>query len=420
MHDDDKQTGVPLEPAGLTYLRGRLSDVSLGELVWAGPRAAQFLVRSASRHLRADEHRHPEIPTRATTWGTAASVFLDEVMLAFMATTRLHRNDIELDRILDETTQAIAALDRARVPDDPTRLHPEPADPMVTLRPQSYRGIRYQHLTFPSGYEPVVELPGSTRWMSIGPNRTAHAYVLTHRAPRPWIVNLHGFGMGRPSDVVALRALHFHRDLGLNVIQPVFPLHGPRAPDDSAEQTFSLDYLNNVHSLCQAVSDTRSAMAWARSDHGASSFTLHGVSMGGYTAALVAGVSDDIDCVIAGVPTVDMAWVLRRHIPEPDRVPLDSRGLLGPMVEKVHAPVSPLAFEPRVPVDRRFVYAGVADRMATPGQAHRLWMHWDQPPVLWYRGSHVSFAWSREVRRFVDRAVRLGTGVGIRAEGSRP
>jgi hypothetical protein len=65
-----------------------------------------------------------------------------------------------------------------------------------------------------------------------------------------------------------------------------------------------------------------------------------------------------------------------------------------------------------VPADRRFVYAGIADRMATPGQAHRLWKHWEEPTVCWYRGSHVGFTWSREVRTFVDDALVASGVVG--------
>jgi hypothetical protein len=91
--------------------------------------------------------------------------------------------------------------------------------------------------------------------------------------------------MGNPSDLLALRALHYHRDLGLNVIQPVFPVHGPRSGGPEGEQALALDFLNNLHSVSQAIWDTRRIMAWARAEHGATSFAVHGVSMGSYASA---------------------------------------------------------------------------------------------------------------------------------------
>jgi len=394
------------EPAGVSYLRGRLTDLPLGELVRAGPRTARFLVRAASRSFRLGDRRYPEIPTRMMTFGTAASVLLDELMLAFMASTRLDSDEAGLDRIAEETEAANALLEAAGIFEDPTRLHPEPGAPRVKRRASTYNGIRYQDVSFDSEYEPVIDLPGTTRWLSSTSNQIAHSYVLQHREPRPWLVNLHGFGMGNPSDLLALRALHYHRDLGLNVIQPVFPVHGPRSSGPGGEQALTLDYLNNLHAVSQAIWDARRIMAWARAEAGATSFAVHGVSMGGYVAALLAGLVDDLDCVIAGVPTVDLAWVMRRNVPEDEREALDDRGLLGGMADRIHEPVSPLCFEPKLPVSRRFVYAGVADRMATPGQAHRLWEHWGKPPVLWYRGAHIGFAWSREVRQFIDDALR--------------
>ena len=54
---------------------------------------------------------------------------------------------------------------------------------------------------------------------------------------------------------------------------------------------------------------------------------------------------------------------------------------------------------------------GLADRLATPGQAQRLWLHWDRPAIHWYPGNHVGFFWSRELGEFVDSAV-VSSGLG--------
>jgi hypothetical protein len=82
-----------------------------------------------------------------------------------------------------------------------------------------------------------------------------------------------------------------------------------------------------------------------------------------------------------------------------------AHGALGAAADDVHRLVSPLAMECRVPRERRFVFAGLADRMSTFGQARRLWLHWDRPALATYPGGHLGFFWSNEVKRFVDDAL---------------
>ena len=74
---------------------------------------------------------------------------------------------------------------------------------------------------------------------------------------------------------------------------------------------------------------------------------------------------------------------------------------MGGVAEDVYRVVSPLSFEPKVPRDRRYIFAGYGDRLATPEQARRLWEHWDKPRISWYSGNHVGYLWSRQVEAFL-------------------
>ena len=67
---------------------------------------------------------------------------------------------------------------------------------------------------------------------------------------------------------------------------------------------------------------------------------------------------------------------------------------------------SPLSFPCKVARDRRFIYAGLLDRWVRPGNVHTLWQHWDEPSILWYEGSHLSFPFERSVHAYVDDALR--------------
>src|SRR5207302_5100337 len=80
-------------------------------------------------------------------------------------------------------------------------------------------------------------------------------------------------------------------------------------------------------------------------------------------------------------------------------------GALGPRAVDVHRVVSPLVLSPKPERDRRFLFAGIGDRMSTSRQARRLWEHWDRPKMAWYAGGHVGFFFAGDVSRFVEEAL---------------
>jgi len=310
----------------------------------------------------------------------------------------------EVPRLAADVDAALAAYEVNPWADDPTSFYvapPAPDRPQST--PRRLGKVRYSLLSFDSGYAPHQGIPGSGRWMDLQGSDRAHAFVLQHREPgRPWLVNLHGYSSGKPMDLLAFRAQHHHQ-LGWNVIHPILPLHGLRArrPNRSGQGFLTLDYVQHLHSFGHAVWDVRRCLAWVR-EQGASSIALHGVSLGGMMTALLGAVEPGIDQAIAGTPLVDLSKPVRQETVEPARALYDRHDLLGEQLDLVHRVVSPLNMECRVPEDGRFVYGGVADRMTTPGEAHRLWVHWGKHDVCWYPGSHCASAWSREARRFVD------------------
>ena len=130
-----------------------------------------------------------------------------------------------------------------------------------------------------------------------------------------------------------------------------------------------------------------------------------GYSLGALVAALVASFEDDLACVIAGIPVVSLPELFRRHSLPPVTGLAEAHGVLGPTADDAHRVVSPLAMDYRVPSDRRYIFAGLADRMSTFGQARRLWLHWGRPALAAYPGGHVGFFWSRAVRKLVEGAL---------------
>ena len=383
-------------------LAGALRELPGMDLALVVPRTWSYVARSL---LPSDDR---EIPRPLPTPGLTLSVLADELIGAVMRSARLAPPHEELWRTSQEMETALRRLDLSGMLEDPLRFHrrPPPLERPLIERARVL-GLDYERLTFPSDYAPVEGLPGAERWLARAANRTARAYVLRHPGgPRPWLVCLHGFGMGEPRDLHGFRSAYFHRALGLNVIHPVFPLHGPRrAGRFSGSGVISLDFMANLHGLGQAVWDARRCIDWVRAQ-GASAIGVHGISLGGYLAALLGGIEDGLDCAILGIPPADLPRVMARHAPRAVRQQGKHEGLFGQAARDLHRVVSPLAFAPRLPRERRYIYAGMVDRMSTPRHAHMLWQHWDRPQILWYRGAHVSFVWSSEVWSWVESALR--------------
>lgn len=229
--------------------------------------------------------------------------------------------------------------------------------------------------------------------------------MLRHREPRPWLVCVHGAEMGRAAlDLTLFRAWHLHQDLGLNVVLPVLPMHGPRARGLPKGTAFpSEDVLDDVHGVAQAVWDIRRLLSWIRSQEPDPRIGLNGISLGGFLASLVASLDDGLTCAILGVPPVDLVELVRRHA---GLSHYDELAQTLKLAKPIGRMISPLALTPRVPTQGRFIYVGIADRLVHPREeATRLWQHWGKPQICWYPGGHTWFFSSRPVQRFVDDAL---------------
>ncbi len=385
-----------------------LSDPRVIGVLRAAPRVGQFLARSSRRTSSAgqDESIVPVRPTPAL----AIQAYIDEVLIAVFRHPDLLPSSDDYALAASDLAATQALFSASGWLDHPTEYHRSPQAPEdVRSWHENSLGLGYEHVTFTSGWEPYPEEPGRGRWLSHEANRTLHAWV--SRAPggdhQSWLVCAHGFGMGANAsmDLRAFRSNQLH-GRGLNVVVPVLPLHGPRASGRvRGEDLMTIDLVDSMHGMVQATWDLRRVIRWLRESQGATTVGLIGYSLGGLVAALVAALEDDLACVIAGIPVVSLPDLFRRHsLPHVARL-ADAHGVLGQTADDVHGVVSPLAMECKVPFDRRYIFAGLADRMSTFGQARRLWLHWGQPTLAAYPGGHVGFFWSSAVRKLVGDAL---------------
>jgi pimeloyl-ACP methyl ester carboxylesterase len=392
----------------LRGVRHAAGDPRLVGVLLAAPSVVSFISKSRERsaHASTDDS---VVPVR-TTPGLALQAYVDEILMAVLRHPNLLPKESDFTSAAADVTRLREMFAERGWLERPVAYHRDPSPPeSVRTRRDHRSGMSYQHVMFSSDWSPEPGEPGRERWMDHEANRTVHTWV--SRAPgRPsdtWLVCAHGLGMGTSPtvDLRAFRAGALARR-GINVAVPVLPLHGPRASGRvHGEDFMTIDMVDSLHGVAHATWDMRRVIRWLRDQHGAQQVAVIGYSLGGLVASIVSSLESDLACVIAGIPVVDLPYLFRRHATPGIARMASAHGALGPEADDIHRVVSPLAMECRVPFDRRYVFAGLADRMSTFGQARRLWLHWGRPAFATYAGGHVGFYWSGAVKRFVDHAL---------------
>ncbi|MGO9382537.1 MAG: hypothetical protein ACLP4W_10700 [Mycobacterium sp.] len=375
----------------------------LAQLLGPFTRTGGFYARSWGAYL---DRQPDEIPVARPTIALAAQAFRDEIVLAGFSLLRSAPDPAALERIDREVLAAQDFYGDQGWLDNPEGFFAPPPPPTdVTVRTVDNLGRTFERIFFDSDYEPHAGEPGRERWLSYTGNNREYGLMLRHREPRPWLVCIHGAEMGRAAlDPMLFRAWHLYRDLGLNVVLPVLPMHGPRARDLPKGVGFpSDDVLNDVHGTAQAVWDIRRLLSWIRAQQPDATIGLNGLSLGGLISSLVASLDDGLTCAILGIPAVDLVDLVGRHAGLSGHHGLRQTMKLAKPIGRM---ISPLALTPRVPMQGRFIYAGVADRLVHPReQVTRLWEHWGKPEIHWYQGGHTGFFRSRPIQRFIDDAL---------------
>ena len=362
-------------------------------LAKAGGAGVAYAVR-AGRAERRGEPLVRDVPNPAPTAGLAAAVAIDELFTMPMGVLSSIFPSRQYEQSSAELDDAVRFYDAHGWLDDPSGYFAAPS-PLESVDIETVRRRRgpIEVLRFASEFQPHPGEPGGDRWRSFEANQDAFAVVLRHEGgPRPWLVCLHGAGMGRRTDVDTFHMRKLHRELGVNVVLPVLPLHGPRRAGMGPDKMFvsNVHPVNNVLGLAQSIWDLRRLLGWLREQEGATAIGVYGFSLGSYVTSLLATIEEDLACVIAVVPAGDLAEALRAAEPVVGSKRLAHRGVFDWRSALAHRVVSPLARPCLVPKERRFIIAGQGDRVAPPPGAVLLWRHWDEPSIRWQPTGHLT------------------------------
>lgn len=281
------------------------------------------------------------------------------------------------------TDALIAEPDRFFRPPPPAKVSVRHADDLPD-------GGAVLDLAWPSAYEPF--LASYREEMERFPeNLTAHARWFRARSPRPVLICLHGFAGGPFAFEEKVFGVRAFLDAGLDVVLFQLPFHGRRKPGGRPLATWfpSPHLVRTNETFGQAIHDLRQLVAFLRA-RDAPGVSVIGMSLGGYTTALLASVEPSLTAAIPMIPLTDMPslmWTLGEGTDALDRA--HRGGVAQGDVAQVFRVHSPLARPPLVPRDRRFIIAGTGDRITTPAHAKLLWEHWERPAIHWFSGGHL-------------------------------
>jgi pimeloyl-ACP methyl ester carboxylesterase len=227
---------------------------------------------------------------------------------------------------------------------------------------------------------------------------------------------IHGYMSGHYAIEARMWPLKRIFDLGFDLVFSVLPFHGPRRAEARGflPPAFpSNDPRFTIEGFRQTVLDHRALFDYLCTGRVAS-LGVMGMSLGGYSAALLATLEAALEFAVLLVPLAAI-----------EDVALRQGRMLGNSLEQVAQrdalrqaqwAVSPLARPALVPSERAIVLAGEADLVTGPAQARQLARHFSARLSLFHgghllqAGRELAFApvWRLLAELAADRSAPLG------------
>jgi hypothetical protein len=314
---------------------------------------------------------------------------------------RQEREDLGFYRDLAKAADAERSFP-APHPDHPVRAR------KVTPIPLRGQAGTVELLSFESRFE-AVNPAMRERYAAHHRNRIARAQHWRHtdgEGPRPTLCVVHGFAASPYWVNSAFFSLPWFFHNGYDVMLYTLPFHGrrqSRTSPYSGHGTFAHGFSNLNEAMAQGVHDFRVFTSYLLATS-ASQVGVTGLSLGGYTSALLGAVEERLQLVVPNAPVTDFPSVMRAWHPA-GQILAGAMRLGGVPRDEVDDALrfsSPLTYAPKVAKERRMIVAGLGDRLAPPEQAEWLWEHWDRCRMHWFPGNHVlhvnRVAYLREMR----------------------
>jgi len=319
----------------------------------------------------------------------------------FVSGTPVQVDDAMQRRV--EHALAFYASDALR--SDPSQFYIDPGLPEGVRRKRlgSLRGGEKVYLSFPSAYrtfDPAMQ----EHYDDYDSNAINRIQLWQHEEPnRPTVICVHCWCGGvLPVEARLFDAARMYKK-GWNVALFTMPFHGGRTPRQArfSGQLFpSANIALTNEAFGQTVSDLRSLMHWLREEERSGPIGMMGISLGGYTTALMANLEPSLSFAIPIVAPASFADLVWHHGEKnSNRHRTEAKGMNLSIFRELWSVHCPLEQNPVVPKDRRFIVWGEGDRVVLPEHQAALWEHWERPKVMAFPGGHIlQLGWHQYTR----------------------
>jgi dienelactone hydrolase len=249
--------------------------------------------------------------------------------------------------------------------------------------PTSSSTMRLSKVTFPS---PVVTADVN--------NNTVHCefFCPTKPGPKPAVVVLHILGGDFDLSRLFARAL---ASRGVSALFLIMPYYGPRQQPGSPARMISADPRATVQGMTQAVLDIRQAAAWlgAQDDVDREAMGVMGISLGGITAALAAGIEPRFQkacLILAGGDIGQVVWE-SAEMAAVRKSWTASGGTRESLCELLKV-VDPVTYASKIKGREVLMLNASRDEVVPRACTEALWRSLGQPTIVWWNAGHYSAA----------------------------
>jgi dienelactone hydrolase len=256
--------------------------------------------------------------------------------------------------------------------------------PIARAAPNDLDVTQALDLSWHSEYEPFLpEL--RERYARTPQNHSAAVRLLAAEEKRPVAILIHGYMTGHYHVEQRLWPVQRFLRSGYDVAFFTLPFHGVRANPlrRGAPEFPGADPRFSNEGFRQVIGDLRNFVHWLKSQ-GHPEVGVMGMSLGGYTASLLATVEPELSFCIPVIPLASLADFAREQgeLSSAPDVEAEEHALL----ERIYRVVSPLERKPRISPARTLVVAAKADRITPVAHARKLASHFGAPLVSWHGG----------------------------------
>src|SRR5690349_11688926 len=319
------------------------------------PRRVDLTLR---QRLIVDSSAVADLGLRTALASVVGAAMLPQVALAALTGSRAKEQHDAL-RFYAELGAAKDPMLSFPAPTERPRVSSRPANPVAEWIANGH----VHNIRFNSSFH-AVNPAMRERCGSYARNNVVHAQHWRHDdGPHPTLCLIHGFmGSAYLFNGLFFSLPWFYRS-GYDIMLYTLPFHGRRAEKYSPYSGYGLfanGFASFAEAMAQAVYDFRSLMDYLEFT-GVDRIALTGMSLGGYTAALIACAEDRIQAVIPNVPVVmpeklvDEWWPANMLVALGDKLS-DTDDELQTAAAMFH---SPLNYPALVGKDRRLIIAGL-------------------------------------------------------------